>query len=559
MKELKVKHLTIYKNDYKPEIKYRKELSELLIKEFGEGPYSNQELVREAISFCYNYYCDKFIDLCKNEKSLRFYQLILSQHEQATEVALFANDEDFPDGLSRDYISIYRRVLKWILEQACDVMLVNDEKIDDKFLERAKNKLNELYFVGDMIFFCANIYAEQDMIEDVAEIIFDDSKQYIVRHKHHYNYVIEKIKESFNTISFKHVVDENAIQDLITELNHCFGVKYEYLTTVIHEIHKLNKDKGGQYCPFGWESLPLSVESMFGANVDQARLLFKGLTLSRDNKLKLHDLACKPHTLFRYIYRPILIWNVEGEDFAIIGINGFKESIMQLTTNCIPWGKAPIEWLSNNSFQEYVHSKEDLHDKWFDDDLEKRLIDANFHYHKYVTSLKTSNGSISLNIPSVGEIDFIIIDHDNRKIYIADCKHLQGRYDMMSQKNDFSNFVKVGKGYNNQIKNKLDFIETKRTELNYHYKETYGNNNPDIDSYTIEGIFIINTPTFYMFNSDYRIYTINVIVDILKRNLIDPELTVIIESEESTQVLNIKYPYFKKPDYTLIDILETEE
>ena len=52
-------------------------------------------------------------------------------------------------------------------------------------------------FLGDMIFTCANIYAEQDMIEDVAEIIFDEENQYVINHKHHYNYIIQEINKVF--------------------------------------------------------------------------------------------------------------------------------------------------------------------------------------------------------------------------------------------------------------------------------------------------------------------------------------------------------------------------
>lgn len=85
---------------------------------------------------------------------------------------------------------------------------------------------------------------------------------------------------------------------------------------------------------------------MFNIDYKQVKCYLKGLTLLRDNKLKSADLACKPHTMYRYLYSTILIWNIEGEDFAIIGINGFKDSVIQLATNCIPWGKAPNEWIT---------------------------------------------------------------------------------------------------------------------------------------------------------------------------------------------------------------------
>lgn len=558
MEEFKIKHLTIFKGDASPEIKYRPDLSKLLLDNFGVGPYTDHETARKAVTFSFNFFCDKFLDLCHSETSIGFYQLVLSQHEQAIELALFGNKSHYPEGITEEYIAVYRRILKWILEQACDIKLHNEEKHDDKFLDRAKSKLNELVFLGEMIFYDANMYAEQDMIEDVVEVKFDKQNQYVFCHKHHYDFIIEKIQESQGIHSFKHVVDEKAMDDLKSAIENCFGIKYEFLSTVIAEIHKVNKSKGGQYCGFGWESLPLSVQSMFGANADQARILFKGLTLDRTNKLKLHDLVCRPQTMYRYLYRPITIWNIGGEDFALIGINGFTESIIQLVTNAIPWGKAPDEWMANKCFKEYVHSKEDEHDKWLDNEVEKKIREMKLPFHRNVTNIVTEYGNLSLLVKDVGEIDFIIISHNNKKIYIADSKHLQGRYDMMTQKNDFSNFTK-DKGYNKQIANKIKWTSENIIHLDFHNKSIHGPSEPSITAYEIEGIFIINTPTFYMYNSDYRIYTVDVFAQIITGQLKDPELKVIVDNEDTLTKFNIKYPYFKKPNYKLLDTLHTEE
>ena len=139
--------------------------------------------------------CEKFSSLCQEEKSVRFYQFVLSQHEQAIEAALFAKEDHFPEGIDPAYVALYRRILKWILEQACDIDLHNQEKSDASFLERATDVLNELVFLGDMMFSCATMYAEQDMIEDVAEVVFEEGL-YVMKHKHHYDFVIQEIQKS---------------------------------------------------------------------------------------------------------------------------------------------------------------------------------------------------------------------------------------------------------------------------------------------------------------------------------------------------------------------------
>ena len=187
--------------------------------------------------------------------------------------------------------------------------------------------------------------------------------------------------------------------------------------------------------------------------------------------------------------------------------------------------------------------------------MEDKVKKEMLPYYRNITALQTANGPLNFDIKGVGEIDFIIIVHDQNKIYVADCKHLQGRYDMMSQRNDFSNFRKK-KGYDEQIQRKVDFIKIHLEELNYHNKQVFGKEQPEITGYGVEGIFIINTPTFYMFNSDYRIYIVDDIIDVLSQRYVDPEYTIMTENE---MILNVKYPYFQRPSYLLIDSLNTDD
>jgi hypothetical protein len=556
MREFTVNGSIIYKADYSEEPKYRKDLSAKLREHMGNGPYSDHVSAREAITFSFNYFCDKFIEICQSETSVRFYQLILSQHERAVHLALFANSKDYPDGISAEYIAVYRRILKWVLEQACEIPLHNEENADKTFLERSKAKINELFFLGDMIFNDAVMYAGQDMIEDAAQVQFDHEGLYEFKLKHHYDYIIGEIQRTYGAHSIKHVVDETATDDLVKALLDSFGLNYKHLSTVIAAIHDANKEKGGYIVGFEWEALPYNAEQMFNENIDQARLFYQGLTLNKHNKLPLNELACRPQTMNRLLYRPILVWNIDGQDFAVVGTSTFAESIIQLATNTIPWGKGPEEWLTNPSFKKYVHSKEDEHDKWLDDEVEKHLINRDLRYFRNVTNISTPHGRATLNAKAIGEIDFIIVNHELQKIYIADCKHLQGRYDMITQKNDYSNFTKKN-GYNTQIQNKLNWATSNITNLNHHLHETYPED-ASIVKYEIEGIFIINTPTFYMHNSDFRIYTVDLFVDIITGKLVDSVIHIIVEEANTITNFSITYPYFRKPEYKLIQTLPME-
>lgn len=118
---------------------------------------------------------------------------------------------------------------------------------------------------------------------------------------------------------------------------------------------------------------------------------------------------------------------------------------------------------------------------------------------------------------------------------------------MVSQKNDYSNFTKGKKGgYNQQLKGKVDWINNNRAILAQHVNTTNGVT-IDFSDYEIEGVFVINTPTFYMFNSEYRLYTIDVIDQIIAGELEDPSFTFIDTDEDHPKEVTISYPYFKKP------------
>ena len=62
-----------------------------------------------------------------------------------------------------------------------------------------------------------------------------------------------------------------------------------------------------------------------------------------------------------------------------------------------------------------------------------------------------------------------------------------------------------------------------------------------------------------MFNADYRIYTVDVVIDPILGTLVDPELNILISEEDRLTTFHIKYPYFKKPEYKLLDLLDTED
>lgn len=552
----------VFKGEKVAEEKYRTELSKLIIDKYGKGPFQDQQIVRDIIVFSLDYYISKFKEICLNETSVRFYQNIFWFHEQATELAFLHSHQDISPDISGQYIAKYRRILKFILELGCEVNMVTGELVDNKLRERIDLILHDLLFLGEMILMCVDLYAEQTMIDDVTDISFDKHGLYVFSRRHHYEFIFEHIIKGLGSHLTKSVVDDNGIDHLKDALQNCFGIEYEDVGHLIASIHEQNEPKGGEVVGVGWETFPVNLHNLFGVPLDVAEQFFRGLRLDRSNKMDLLDVACKPYKLNRYLYRPIIIWNIDSKDYALLGKNSWTEAIIQYATNAIPWGKAPEEWMKYDCFKNYVHNKEDEHDKWLDDAVEEKLINQKLLYDRNVKHLKNHNGNISIDVEGLGEVDFIIIAERVKKIFISDCKHLLGRYDIVNQKNDYNSFAvgsKRNKSYNQTMTDKLAWFSKNKDLVQEHFRIKYNDPNMSLDDYSFEGIFIINTPTFYMYNANYRIYTITQIEEVLSGEFTDPTFTVIIEEEDHEKILNIKYPYFQKPTYITYDPFEDED
>lgn len=552
----------IYKGRKVAETKYRKELSDRIIQAFGKGPFE-QEKITEILTFCLNYYISEFEKICHNETSYKFYKNIFWFHEQATEL-IYRNlaDEDLPKEVSGNYIAAYRRILKFIIEMGCDVKMVSGEDTDGRYKKRVELLMDNLLFLGEMIMTCVDLYAEQRMIEDVAEITFDKNDLYVFSRRHHYDFIFSHISKNAGTQITKHIVDPSGFDDFKKFLLSCFNIKYEDISHLMASIQQELGLNHGDTIAVGWETFINNSVDLLEIPIAIAEQFYAGLRLDSRNKMTLHDLVCKPYKLNRFIYRPIVIWTIDEKEFGIFGSNAWVESFNQLTNNAIPWGKAPEEWITNRCFKEYVHRKEDAHDKWLDDEVEIIATSNNLMYDRNVKQVKALGTTHNIDVPGLGEIDFIIVSETQKKIFIIDCKHLLGRYDMVNQKNDYNAFV-VGstknKSYNETMRNKLVWFNEHMNDLKEHFQSKYNNPTIEFDGYSLKGMFIVNSPTFYMYNSEYRLYTIDQITDVFLGSYIDPTFMIVIEEDDQEKILHVKYPFFKKPKYVYFDPNYDEE
>ena len=179
------------------------------------------------------------------------------------------------------------------------------------------------------------------------------------------------------------------------------------------------------------------------------------------------------------------------------------------------------------------------------DAVEKEIQPLGLIYQPNIKNLVTKAGTVNLENDQCGEIDFPVINENLKKIFVIECKHLTGRYDMANFHLDFKAFTNGDDSFNKKIEKKVNWVKNNLRLIEEHFRARKLLTT-SLDDFTVEGIFIVNTPTFYMYYSDFRIYTYHEVAKVLKGEYVDKTFTLYNEDDEFSEVLFIKYPYFIK-------------
>lgn len=245
------------------------------------------------------------------------------------------------------------------------------------------------------------------------------------------------------------------------------------------------------------------------------------------------------------MYRPILVYKIGGVDRALVGQDKFVESMMTLATNAIHWNAILEDWRKLPCIQSFITKKGDEHDKILEDKVEQIVKSKEFFYCRNLKSLKQlSKSNIRIDNELAGEIDLIVINSTLKKVFVADSKYNRARYEVVGYRNDYTNFIKL---YEPQIKRKVDWISKNLNVLQEHLRIIYNNQVIDLSGYEIEGIFIINTPTFYMFNGQYKAITLKQFGEFIEGKYEYPSFFILEGEGDDERVVMVQHPYFKKP------------
>lgn len=515
--------------------KYWPILTQLVFEKIGNTEIKNPEEVQSILKECFAKLCTTFEQKLSEEKRASFYIFCHNLHEDSIELFLLQLRK-IPLGINEEDFAGSRRILKIIIEQSTKLDLVGAPNF---FLEIVKNLetyrklLEELLYIGSWCFIISENIARSQLFETSTGIKIIDNELNILTYQPYpelFKYAFLDLPRHDSKVSLSDSIDE--FKEIIQDN---YNVKYDDLASFIQQQitkpeYRLGLTK--------LEPMIKEIIDSLSCDEDFVNDFYAGLTLNKNNCLSIEKCFFNNQSEFRYLYRPILELKVDNVLYNLIGYHKWLESLSQLSTNAFPFGAYPNEWSKHTLLKKFIHRIENTHDKILEDPIIEILKESSFVYDENVESFEQANG-ININIKNtVGDIDILFIDREFELIYVCECKHNRSRFDMNNWRRDYSNFKDK---YETQLTRKINWTSENKDVIAEHFS-IKNNEKLDFSKYEVRGIFIINAPTIYMYNGDYRAFTITDFEELLKRNYRDVKFE--FTDENSGEKILIEFPYF---------------
>lgn len=543
--------------DYTAKDKYWTALSKHLISKHGNQHFTDHHQVEKILLDGFEFLVQQFKQLISKEKRYTFFLYVFWLHEQSIQIHIKTLGDFELEGIDASEFAMYRRVLKLILEQGCDIDLIKGDSPDCDEVLRMDATIQELLYLATWMYGFADRIAFQKMVEECHDIYFDSQNLLVIDWQYHYGQTYKELFPKLTEDYTQGTFDYNALEELKGKIEECFNVKYNFAGGIIWRIQEHHNPQEPQLQTIEPDFLPLNLVNEFGISKELAETFYKGLTLSRDTKLPLEEVILKPYSTERYMFRPILVYNINGKDRALVGKEKFAESMVVLATNAIHWKAMYTEWRTLKCIQSFMNLKDHEHDRILEDKIEEVVKSKGFLYCRNLKSLKQLN-KINVRIDNnvSGEIDFIIINQDLKTVFVSEVKYNRARYEAVGYRNDYSNFTDT---YEKKLAKKVKWVGENLNTLVEHLRIVYNRNEIDLSGFSVTGIFIINTPTFYMFNGAYKAITLKQIGDFIEGKYEYPELFIFGKDGNEETLMRVTHPYFKKPIIITDDMFENSD
>lgn len=523
--------------NYEYSDKYWPILSKIVYDEIGNKENKDPDIVQQLLKKCFVNLCS-ILDLkISEQKKASFYIFCQKIHEDSIEVWSRNNKENSLGEIEEDFAAS-RRVLKIILEQSCKLDLIGAANFYEEIeanLNEYTEYLEELLYIGTWCYTLSEFISRSQLFSSSIGLIIKDHELNILTYQP-FPALFEFLFYEIQKHNSEQVVSDSIIGFKELLLNE-FEVDYNILSSFINEQLVDPKFRFGL---LKINELIDDIHKRYDYNKEFTTDFYKGLTIDKNNSLNVENCFLQNQHENRHVFRPILQLNIDNVNYHMIGYNKWVESLTLLTTNSFPFGLFPLEWKQYQSIRDFVNLIDNTHDKLLENPIIKLLEENKRKFDFNIESFEQLKGN-NINIKdTVGDIDILFLDEKYKMLYVCECKHNRSRYDLNNWKRDYSNFRNK---YESQLKRKVDWVNQNISIVENHLKKKYQEKfDINLENFEVMGIFIINAPTVYMFNGNYRAFTISDIRELLAEQYVDIKFEFVNES--SGKKLFIEHPYF---------------
>jgi hypothetical protein len=533
-----VNNLRFITTDFSYKDKYWPKVSSFVQENYGVEEIDNPSTVEEILKACFQLFIDEFRVLIKQQEKASFYLFVHDLHEDSIKLWQKQLRKESIDPVNEDDLAVERRVYKLVLEQACEFDLIGTnnflKEVHEKY-NQYKIALEELLYVGYWIYGFCDFVTQCQIIHKSTGIKIDENGVLNILTYSPYKELLEFVRNDMPQ-HFHKVVIQNNLPDLIQCINEEMGINYGECLSIA------NRQEENHIFRYGLSKMEQIIQEIShdrGYNQEDLKKFYDGLTLNRENKLTIEDTILRSQKTNRYVYKPIIQLKIDDEEYHLMGYEKIHESIITLTTNAIPFNHCSEEWMTYPGISRFVNDLSNSHDSILEHPAQELLQNYGFLHDSNISSLKQSSGNnVPIVVRGVGEIDIIFIDTTYQLLYICECKHNRSRFDMLNWRRDLSNFRKR---YETQLTNKVEWVKQNLQIVSEHFQSISGDKNLDLTKYESRGIFIINAPTFYMYDGKFRVFTLHSFEQLLKRDFVN--VIFRFNNEDTGKVFQIAYPY----------------
>jgi len=277
--------------------------------------------------------------------------------------------------------------------------------------------------------------------------------------------------------------------------------------------------------------------------------IFEGLTLTKENKLSFIDSFLRSQDIDRILYKCLIKVKIDEKDYYVVGKGKWLECFYSLTYNAIPYNKFPKEWSKIAKISDHIKAKIKNNDKVLEDRIEQMLRENEIPFERNIKTLEYErNKYIKLVQKGLGEIDYIFINSENQTLYICECKNNRIRFDSCSWRRDYSNFEE---SYEGQLGRKLAWAKDNVENIVKHFARKFAKI-PNWEDLKVLGVFLINAPTLYMYDSPFMTLTLFNLKNLLEKKL---EFEVIQVTDIYSNEFEVSLPYYKNADKQIARLL----